>query len=165
MAKVHLGCGTIRLQGFINIDIEPSNKPDIIGDFRTMSFSELEEIRSHHLLEHFNRDEAIDVLKLWHSWLKKDGLLIVEVPDFEGICEKFLSDKYWMVRHTFGSQEADWAFHKDGWWEDKFKKIFPEVGFEILEIEKTTSRVIRKSGEDKGRHILPNIKVIAKKNV
>ena len=57
-----------------------------------------------------------------------------------------------MARHAYGSQEADWAYHLDGWWEDKFKEVLLKEGFEILEIRRSVSR-----------RILPNITVIAKK--
>lgn len=127
-----------------------------MGDFRTMSFNDIEEIRSEHLLEHFGRDEAIVILNLWKDWLKKDGILIVETPDFESICKAFegkdRATQYWLTRHAYGSQEADWAYHRDGWYEDKFKQLFPEIGFEIMSIERNHTR-----------GYLPNIKVTAKK--
>lgn len=163
ISRIEIGSGKWPHIGYTHIDIEKNPNVDIVGDFRTMSFSELEEIRSHHLLEHFSRNESIEVLKLWHSWLKKDGVLTIETPDFEYICAKFSSDKKWMTQHTFGSQEANWAYHKDGWWEEKFRKILPEIGFEIVIVKRSTSKVIRDEGEDKGRHILPNITITAKK--
>ena len=155
--KINCGSGKKPYRGYTTIDIEPSNNPDIVGDFRTMNFSDIEEIRAEHILEHFGRDEAIQVLHLWHSWLKPGGTLIIETPDFEKVCEGFASQtttdgKYWFVRHLYGSQEAEWAYHRDGWYEDKFKKVLPEIGFEITGIVRSTSR-----------GILPNIKVAAKK--
>lgn len=175
MKKIEIGGGKWPHEGYTHIDIEPENKPDIVGDFRTMTFSELEEIRSHHLLEHFNRDEAITILKLWHSWLKPKGTLIIETPDFEGICRDFLINtenvsvdfsgltRYWMTRHAFGSQEKEWAFHKDGWYEEKFRRILPQIGFKITLIKKKKSRVIIKKEEINERYVLPNILVIAEK--
>lgn len=161
--RIEIGSGKWPKANCTHIDIEKRKGVDIVGDFRTMSFSDLEEIRSHHLLEHFGRKEAIEVLKLWHSWLKKDGVLIVETPDFERICYNFKNDREWLNNHTFGSQEADWAFHKDGWWKDKFMEVLPKIGFEITLIKEKTSKVIIKSGGKKERHILPNLLVIAKK--
>ena len=32
--KLNYGCGNMKLEGFINIDIEPSVKPDITCDIR-----------------------------------------------------------------------------------------------------------------------------------
>ena len=124
----------------------------MIGDFRTMHFEDVDEILSEHLLEHFGRDEGIQVLKLWYDWLKPGGTLIVETPDVEGVAENFGRNKYWMTRHLYGSQETDWAFHRDGWYESKFRDIFGEMGFEIVSITKNVTR-----------GILPNIRVTATK--
>lgn len=150
--KLNIGSGKRPYKGYKTVDIEEKNKPDIVGDFRTMSFSDIEEIRAEHILEHFSRDEACVVLSQWRSWLKQYGLLIVETPDFEYICKNFDKDPYWMTRHAYGSQEAEWAFHRDGWYENKFRKLLPELGFEIIEITRNISR-----------RILPNIKVVARK--
>lgn len=150
--KLNIGSRKKHHKGYTTIDIESGHGVDFVGDFRKMSFEGIDEILAEHLLEHFSRDESIAVLGLWNKWLTIGGILIVETPDFEGICENFNKDRYWMTRHTYGSQEADWAFHKDGWYEEKFKDVLPSVGFEILSISKTVSR-----------RILPNIKVVAKK--
>lgn len=149
---LEFGSGKRPHKGYKTIDIESYSGADIIGDFRTMTFEDVEEIRAHHLLEHFSRHEGETVLSLWRSWLKWGGTLIVETPDFEGICQNFSKDKYWMARHAYGSQEAEWAFHKDAYYEDKFRQILPKLGFEIISITKSVSR-----------KILPNITVICKK--
>jgi predicted SAM-dependent methyltransferase len=163
--KIEVGSGKYPHSDCTTIDIEPSNHPDIVGDFRTMSFEDIEEIKAYHILEHFGRDEAIKVLKQWYFWLIKGGRLIVEVPDFDRICYYFLNQeknwagKEWMVKHIYGSQEADWAYHKDGWYKEKFEKILPEIGFEIELIKQKHSYV----KADGVRSRLPNILVIAKK--
>lgn len=150
--KLEIGSGRKPHKGYETIDIESYANPTYLGDFRQMNFSDVEVLRAHHILEHFNREEGISVLKLWVSWLRLGGLLIVETPDFEYICKNFEKDKYWMSRHAFGSQEASWAYHKDAWYEEKFVKVFPTLGLKIQSIERSVSR-----------KILPNITVIAQK--
>ena len=150
--KLDIGGGKNSLKGYTTIDIEPKHGTDYVGDFRTMNFENIEEIRSWFLLEHFSREEQIKVLQLWHSWLVEGGILDVSVPDFEYICKNFNVHEYWMTRHAFGSQEANWAFHLDGWYEKKFKGLFPCLGFEIQEVERFITR----------KH-LPNIRVLSKK--
>ena len=150
--KLEIGVGRRKHKGYETIDVEEYANPTHLGDFRTMSFSGVEEIRAHHLLEHFSRDESIKVLTLWNKWLAVGGILIVETPDFEGICTNFNKDHYWMTRHTYGSQEADWAFHRDGWYENKFKTTLPELGFDIVDIRRNHTR-----------GYLPNIRVTSKK--
>ena len=100
-------------------------------------FSEYKRITVDHLLEHFNRFEAIDILEQWKVWLKKGGKLVIEVPDFEQVCKDFSGgNKYWLSRHTFGSHKANWAFHKESWWEEKFEEVLTKLGFEIIEFKK-----------------------------
>jgi predicted SAM-dependent methyltransferase len=156
MTRLNIGSGRRKYAGYTCIDIEPKNNPDIVGDFRTMSFSEVDEIRAEHILEHFSRDEGLLVLSQWRDWLKPEGVLIVETPDFEYICKDFASmdtrGQYWLTRHAYGSQEADWAFHRDGWYEAKFRSTFAELGYDILKVERNHTR-----------SYLPNIRVTANK--
>ena len=150
--KLDIGAGKKKHKGYTSIDIEEYNNPDIVGDFRTMKFENIEVIRAHHLLEHFGRDDGEDVLKLWASWLQKGGILIVETPDFEMICRNWDKNHYWMTRHAYGSQEREWALHKDGWYEEKFRVLMPKYGLEIIDVYR-----------DVCRRYLPNITVRAKK--
>jgi hypothetical protein len=150
MTKLNIGCGIRHLKGYKTIDIEPKNNPDIVGDFRTMKFEDVDEIRAEHILEHFSREEGLQVLAQWVSWLKEGGKLIVETPDIEYICKDWQIDPYWMTRHIYGSQRADWAFHKDGWYEGKFRQELWKLGMDVFSVQRNVSR-----------KLLPNIKVVA----
>jgi predicted SAM-dependent methyltransferase len=156
ITHLEIGSGRRPHKGFFSVDIEPNSGANIVGDFRKMNFENVEVIRAHHLLEHFSRDESLVVLSQWRDWLKVGGLLIVETPDFEYICKGFADldngGKYWFTRHAYGSQEADWAFHRDGWYESKFLSTLPELGYEVISVERNITR-----------RILPNIVVTAKK--
>src|SRR3990167_950873 len=87
---INVGSGNNYLKGYLNIDIEEKYKPDVVADFRTLTYKDVDKIEARHILEHFGRDEAIEVLKQWHSWLEKGGTLLLEVPDFEEICNRFV---------------------------------------------------------------------------
>lgn len=186
--KLHLGCGKNYLEGYINIDL-PSEKQelmrakaDVYKDIRDLDYPEnsIDEIRNHHLLEHFTRQEAIKLLLQWRCWLKPDGFLIIETPDFEECAKLFLNSdlktKFKIARHIFGSHESDWAVHKDFWTKDKFEFILTKLGFEIISIKQfnsvlgklpKTSFLIKKIPSEKIKRnfadILPNILVKAKK--
>jgi len=151
--KLDIGCGKKAHKEYKTIDLEEYANPTYLGDFREMTFKDVEVIRTHHLLEHFTREEGLKVLKLWHLWLKKEGVIVIETPDFQGICKDFDKNPYWMTRHAYGSQESDWALHKDGWYEAKFVEVLPKLGFEITEIKHHKTR-------NRG---LPNITIFAKK--
>ena len=151
--KLDIGAGRKPHKGYKTIDIESYANPDYLGDFREMTFSDVEVIRAHHILEHFSREEGVAVLRLWVSWLKDGGTLIIETPDIEYICKNWNDDRYWMTRHLLGSQESEWAFHRDGWYEEKFREVFNKIGLKITSVKRS-----------KSRKILPNITVVAEKN-
>ncbi len=146
--KLHLGCGQNYLDGYVNVDLPQEgqtvmkSKADIYQDIRTLAYQEnsIDEIRNHHLLEHFTRQEALKLLCQWRKWLKPGGLLFIETPDFETAAKKFsragVNEKFKIARHIFGSHEADWAVHKDWWGEQKFRFVLSKLGFENIKIEK-----------------------------
>jgi len=88
MYKLHLGCGSTYLEGYINIDIRESKamlpkKPDLLCDVRALPYKPnlIEEIKVHHVIEHLGRHEAIKALGHWHKMIKPGGKLDIECPD------------------------------------------------------------------------------------
>lgn len=146
--KIHLGCGNKYLDGYVNIDLPPSEhtvmqvKADMFADIRTLEFPEnsIEEIRLHHLFEHFTRAEALKLLVKWRKWLKVGGILRIQTPDFYGCILKYLFAPFkfrmQLGRHIFGSQEARWAYHLDFWDKKKFKFVLKSLGFDIVQIKR-----------------------------
>lgn len=149
--KLHLGCGRKYLEGYINIDypateqtVQADLKADIYVDLTKLSypFSSIDEIRLHHVFEHFSRPVALALLCRWRDWLKPGGLLRIETPDamacFKSMINPLISfeNKQQIMRHLFGSHEASWAIHCDGWYKDKFIIILETLGYENLSFEK-----------------------------
>ena len=66
------------MDGYVNIDYPPDDKTimnvkaDVYQDVNTLEYadSSVDEVRSHHLLEHFNRVDALKMLAKWRRWLK-----------------------------------------------------------------------------------------------
>jgi len=190
--KLHLGCQEKYLEGYVNIDLPPSEhtaqevKADLYADVRTLFYAPgtVDEIRSHHMLEHFSRQEALVLLSRFHRWLKVGGFLVTETPDFEECIKKFLTSsrdlQMQLARHIFGSHEAEWAYHRDYWSEDKFRFVLSELGFGDFEFHKYSNNLEQKVPALKGTFIakqeklmnmlgkfgfntLPNILCVAKK--
>ncbi|MFH1246705.1 MAG: methyltransferase domain-containing protein [Candidatus Liptonbacteria bacterium] len=154
--KLHLGCQEKYLNGYVNIDLPPSEhtaqkvKADVYADVRTLSYEPetVDEVRSHHMLEHFSRQEALVLLARWHKWLKMGGSIFVETPDFEESAKKFLASsvegQFRLARHIFGSHEASWAYHKDYWSEDKYRYVLRSLGYGDFEFEKYSNNLEQK---------------------
>jgi len=159
--KLHLGCGSNILPGYINIDRGARSRAEnyFDADILDLKFPDnsVDEVRLHHVFEHFHRYQAVVLIYVWNNWLKEGGELIIETPDFEWCCRRYLNlitpqdiildflasirhrkncfkkDKWKTLRHIFGSKEAQWADHLEGW--DKFtlSYIYKLFGFKIIE--------------------------------
>ncbi|HRI39133.1 MAG TPA: hypothetical protein PLO50_11290, partial [Nitrospira sp.] len=105
---------------------------------------------------HFERPVALRLLIDWYGWLKEGGQLIIETPDFHRCVQVYLSSsnlksQMKIVRHLFGSHEADWAAHYDGWYRERFAHVLTALGYQKLEFT---------TGEWQGTY---NITVIGRK--
>ena len=149
--KLHLGCGENYLNGYHNIDYPSDNHTvqknavaDQFCDIRNLSFTDnsIEEIRLHHLFEHFPRQVALALLCKWTKWLKTGCILHIETPDFDRSIIAYLlpwtsyDEKEQIIRHLFGSHEASWAAHWDGWHEKRFLKILSKLGYEDIKFSR-----------------------------
>lgn len=147
--KLHLGCGTVYLPGYVNIDYPPDQQtsehelhggahPDEYADIISLHYKAgtVEEVRLHHVFEHFDRPTAVRLLVEWYDWLTEGGILTIETPDFDRCIKAYLfgnaSAKGKALRHLFGSHDAHWAVHYDGWDKAKFKKYLSALGYQNL---------------------------------
>lgn len=165
--KLHLGCGQCYLKGYLNIDF-PLNKhtllsksvADVHADILSLKYplESIEEIRLHHVFEHFTRPVACALIVSWRSWLKIGGRLHIEVPDFNRtawvVLNPFAKTKTKSValRHIFGSNEVNWASHHEGWSPKRLANLLKMLQFEINQTSKSHWR---------GTY---NFTIIAKKN-
>jgi hypothetical protein len=142
--KLHLGCGQKYLEGYVNIDfpltehsVQTSSVADVHADLRALRYpaASLDEIRLHHVFEHFPRQIACALLGSWHSWLRPGGLLRIEVPDLLRtglIALNPLSSRnrrQVAVRHLFGSHEAEWAAHREAYTRGQLGDLLELHGF------------------------------------
>lgn len=153
LLKLHLGCGERYLDGYKNVDF-PANEhsvqtkrvADEYVDILTLRYpaESIEEIRLHHVFEHFTRPIACALLSCWFSWLKPRGLLRIEVPDFQKtawmILRPAVSLRRRLIaeRHLFGTHEADWAIHCDGYTNKILKSMVEIFGYRVSKIIKNS---------------------------
>ena|SRR5271166_6485531 len=145
--KYHLGCGSQYLPGYLNVDFPSTHHnvnhdvvADLYTDIMTMSYDDCEEIRSHHFFEHFNYFDTMVLLFKWTNSFNMGGKLIIDLPDLEELCKAYLAadsqTKFLVARYMYGSHEADWAYHINGWSKDTLTFILNELGYVIDNIEK-----------------------------
>lgn len=165
--KLHLGCGERYFEEYQNIDypltnhsVQKKSIADKHADITSLRYKKnsIDEIRLHHVYEHFTRAQAIALILSWRSWLKIGGILRIEVPDFNrcalSILNPFSSknSKSVALRHIFGSQEKFWAIHFEGYSMKRLSNLLENTDFTIISKKKT---------QHLGTY---NIEVIASKN-
>ncbi len=146
--KLHLGCGQVYLKGYKNIDfpldshtVQQKSVADEFADITKLRYKdgEIEEVRLHHLFEHFPRHIAIALVASWQTWLKMKGRVHIEVPDFDETAKIILDstqpdrDRKVALRHIFGSNEAPWATHYEGWSKERLSEMLRLFGFKIVD--------------------------------
>ncbi len=146
--RLHLGCGEQHFAGYINIDYPPDHhqlmniQADAYGNLLKLRFppGSVDEIRLHHVFEHFNRVTALAMLIKWHEWLKDGGRLRLETPDLAGSARTLASpDSSWKrkmaaVRHLAGDQSDTWAYHLDHWFPERYERTLTQLGFASVEV-------------------------------
>jgi predicted SAM-dependent methyltransferase len=149
--RLHLGCGQYYLDGYLNIDfplsehtLQQESVADEYHDLTRLRYpaESIDEVRLHHVFEHFPRPQAAALVASWQSWLKRGGTLRIEVPDFDATAALVLDpaastrDRRVAVRHLFGSNEASWATHYDGWSESRLRELVDAFGFQTREVRR-----------------------------
>jgi hypothetical protein len=151
LPKLHLGCGDNYARGYTNIDYPLSEdslfkrkwRPDIEGDFTKIEYPAdfFEEIMLHHVFEHFQRQDALALACKWNKMLKMGGILILSVPDVEACMAEYLNANEYrrrgLIRHMWGSHEAEWATHHEGWYDKSISDALTACGFETINITKS----------------------------
>lgn len=135
--KLHLGCGKLKLEGFINIDIL-SNVSDLKMDFTNLSIfnsSNIDEIYICHALEHFKRREIIPLILEWNRILRNDGILRIAVPDFEKVVKMYLKNKdvSELIGFLSGGQRDEYDFHYINFDICILEKLLMACGFDDIE--------------------------------
>lgn len=154
---MHLGCGGMRWQDFINVDLYPhvDSMPDssrngcvadAFADMRNLQLPDcsVDEIFTSHTFEHFTRWVGADMLADWYRMLKPHGKLIIETPDFLR-CILWLfhpsRKKRRLGRSQFyGNQwdKIDYETHRYVWSAGEIIKACKAVGFSRVRVTHRT---------------------------
>jgi len=144
MKKVNLGCGSYPLEGYINVDIRESVKPDVVADilkglpFETDS---IDEVSCSEFLEHFTPKQVTEVIREIARILKTNGVFEFGLPN--GIkCALMLGEHYWqeadrtdltyLWNNVNGQKNTHYLNNKDEVNARKHKNLFNEQYLSLL---------------------------------
>lgn len=139
MNKLHLGCGDVYLNGWINIDLDSPAADMRLDLAQSLPFTEgyASHIFSEHFIEHITRDQAVSFLKECRRILIPGGTIRVSTPNLRFLIAAYLA-------HNIGEWEELWrpetrcSMINDGMraWGHQFLydaeelvRIFKEAGF------------------------------------
>jgi len=130
--KLNLGCGFDKRPGYVNIDIRPEVRPDLILDLekRRLPFANnsVDEILAKDVLEHFSFRRVRDILKDWHRVLRPGGRLLLQVPDLEFLARNVIlggADWEQISFWVYGAQDYPQNLHKSGFTIPTLRRLPP----------------------------------------
>jgi SAM-dependent methyltransferase len=160
---LNLGSGNKKIEGATNVDMSPETNPDIVSDVPTFVANEAaetwDEVHMYHVLEHFDKHTAMQLLIDIHRILKPGGAVIIECPDIMKCAINILQakvngDKLRIERFGllgfYGDPEepGPGMLHKWGYWPEYMMNIFEEIGFSSGQIETPVSKTFAQLERD-----------------
>ena len=123
--KLHLGCGKIRLDGWVNIDLE-TPQADLHWDIRRplpFAAGAARLVYHEHVIEHITVEEGARGLADWHRVLEPGGVLRVATPDLEYLVQRYGAGEGWrdqawlkLPEHQFITTPAEMLNVAMRWW-------------------------------------------------
>ena len=175
--KLHLGCGTKKLDGWTNIDSVKACSPDLVHDLNEpLPYADLsvDEILAEDLLEHFDKYGRFVVFYEWARVLKIGGRMTIQVPDFKKIIFRYFKLGFDnLVDTVFGENlwqskiyNSHFGNHKWGYSDKTLPDFIRLFGIEPLKMEKTGLNL--RLYAEKKRHVnfkeLENFKIYSPAN-
>jgi glycosyltransferase involved in cell wall biosynthesis len=128
--RLNVGGGTVRVEGFYNVDLRDVPGVDVVHDFTPqMAWNEhfypypgclpfadesVDEIMAHHILEHITYHHAHDLLRDWARVLVRGGRLEIETPDLNRLCKMYLAGEltyFRAIQLMYAGQDFVGNFH------------------------------------------------------
>lgn len=135
LVRVNLGAGDLKRIHWINVDIDPSVKPDLVADALDLSAhfkpGTVDEITAFHCFEHLTPTQAEEAIDHWKSLLKPGGILAVVTPDFKVLCEHYLAGDLTIERleDEFVYSYCQPSNHASIWDQERLFGLFERHGF------------------------------------
>jgi predicted SAM-dependent methyltransferase len=135
--KLHLGCGSKHLPGYVHVDIAEHEHVDIVADLANLPPmpEPVTEIYACHVLEHFDRNTVKQVLQSWVDLLEPGGVLRIAVPDVGAVVAEYAENGGLgtLLGLLYGGQRDEYDYHKCGFDFETLSAMLIECGCETVE--------------------------------
>ena len=154
--RLHVGCGGVHLDGYVNIDRRWMPGVDLVANIGILPQVEPESIQriyACHVLDHFDRWTYKTVLRRWYDILEYGGELLISLPDFEWTAQRYAEtgDLGALTGQLYAAQDYDDNIRHFAWDFRQATRDLTSVGFKNVErfasFADDASRLI----DDKGR--------------
>jgi predicted SAM-dependent methyltransferase len=141
--RVNLGCGQVKLAGYVNVDNRDLPSVDVVADVYTLPFGDgtVAEFFSSHFLEHFPLEELRRrLLPVLRSKLAPGGKLRAIVPDVDAMMRAYVAGDlaYEDMREVvYGGQDHDGDFHHNMFTPKSLTELLTIGGFDAVKIVET----------------------------
>jgi SAM-dependent methyltransferase len=134
--RLNLGCGHNKIEGCINLDIEPSVNPDIVHDFKTplpYPDNSIEEIFFFHVIEHIEDTLHDFILEEIYRVLVPGGTVYISYPEFKECAANYMSNykgmRYYWKQTLYGRQMHKGDYHVSLMDTPRFIFLLQQIGF------------------------------------
>jgi len=138
--KLNISCGNVKIPGYVNIDSEPSNEPDLIADIKQKlpyADDSIDEILFFHAIEHIEEKYHDFVLTEFWRLLKPDGILLIAYPEFTkcaiNYIENFKGMREFWKNTIYGLQRYPGDYHVSLMDSEVLGQKLQEIGFIDIE--------------------------------
>ena len=137
--KLNFGCGMDKRKGYLNVDMWPDCKPDLLikdNDYSKIPTNHFDEMLANDVLEHIGRPHSLSALLDWARYLKHEGVLHLQTSSILGVAKQLQKNKSFAVHFGwticfFRNQVHDGDFHHVGFTELSLRVHLLAAGFEI----------------------------------
>lgn len=138
--KLLMGCGKKKMAGWLGVDIDKANDPDILDDMVLLSSikpGSVSSIKVQHALEHLTFSDALKALNRWFVVLVEGGDLSIELPNLDRCYEMITStnpdERQYGINGIYGDFSNYYLLHKHAWTFESLKHLLLEIGFKNIE--------------------------------
>lgn len=159
MVKINLGCGNRNFgKGFIHIDGGDYAHLDS-NDIINFPYKNVELLYASHVIQYFDRDEIIPILKKWKRKLKKNGVFRVSTLNFSQVVKLY---KNFGLKHFLGplygkmKMKNKIIYHKTCYDKYSLTELLVKIGFRNIK-EWDHRKVCHASFDDYSQAYLPHM--------